>query len=239
MESFPVHPEIWEDERIRECLIYHESSQISSSLTLWMHRDIVLYLSLDMHQATLKHCFRIHFLKCCNNPNSSICRTWDNTGIPHLIPEKSEILSNVFFLLSISYTEPDNLLDCIRIVDEQYLFRSVSHLGKPISINHDMMYVWIYLTNAGNIVLIKTKLDILPYSIFHEFLLFCKLSGWISFTNILFEYIRSTGKIFLPPFFTSNETKETVFTLQFWTSALIVSIFLQIKRTTLRAFFLA
>jgi hypothetical protein len=47
--EFPVYPKIWKDERVREYTIYHESLQSPSSLALWIHGDIILHLSLDMH----------------------------------------------------------------------------------------------------------------------------------------------------------------------------------------------
>ena len=54
MLIFPIYPETRKDEWIRESIIHHELSEVSSSLTLWIHRDIVLDLSLDMNQTTLE-----------------------------------------------------------------------------------------------------------------------------------------------------------------------------------------
>jgi hypothetical protein len=92
-----------------------------------------------------------------------------------MIPEESEILCDIFFLLSISNTEPYYLLVYICIVDEQYLLGSVFVLRKPISINHDMVYIWIYLTDTGNRIVIKARLDILTNPIFIESFLIGKL----------------------------------------------------------------
>jgi hypothetical protein len=75
MLGFPVCPKISEDERIRECIVYHEPFELSSSLALWIHGDIVLHLSLDMHQTALKYGIWIHFFECCSYSNSSICST--------------------------------------------------------------------------------------------------------------------------------------------------------------------
>ena len=156
-----------------------------------------------------------------------------------MIPEESEILCNILFLLAIPQAEPDYLLSHIPIVDEQYLLGSVFVFRKPISIDHNMVHIWIYLTDAGNDILIKARLDVCSYPVFHEFLLICELTRAISFSDIALKYICSTGEIFLFSLFTSNETKEAFFTFQFRTSALIFPIFLQLKRTAFRAFFLS
>jgi hypothetical protein len=156
-----------------------------------------------------------------------------------MIPQERKILSNVLFLFTIPYAEPDYLLSHVRIVDEKYLLRSVFAFGEPISIDHDMVYIWIYLTDTGNRVLIQVRLDICSYSVFHELLLICELTRTISFSDIVLEYICSTRQIFLLSFLTSNETKQTLFTFQLRTSALIFSILFQLKRTTFRAFFLS
>lgn len=171
MLVFPVYPEIWKDQWIREGIIYHKSPQVPSCLTLGIHRDIVLHLSLDVYQTALKYGSWIHLFECCSYPNSAICSTWDDLCIAHMIPEESEILCNILFPLPNPYTEPDYFLSHVCIIDEQYPFWSVFASGEPISINHDMMYVWIYFTDTGNMILIKTRLDILTYSIFIEFFL--------------------------------------------------------------------
>lgn len=240
MISLPVSPETRKDEWIREYIIYHESPQIPSCLTLRIHRDIVLHLSLDVYQTALKYGSWIHLFECCSYPNSAIYSTRDDICIPHMIPEEFEILCNILFLLSIPYAEPDYFLSHVRVVDKQYPLWSVFAFGEPISIDHDMMYIWIYFTDTGNRVLIKTRLDILTDSIFIEFFLISQLIRWVSRSDIFFEELLFiTREIFLFSFFTSNETKETLFALQFRTSALIFPIFLQLKRSTFRAFFLA
>lgn len=116
--DFPVYPEIWEGEWIRKCIVYHESSEIPSCLTLWIHGDIVLHLSLDMHQTALKYGSWIYLFECCSYPHSSICSTWDDLCIAHVIPEESEVFYNILFLFSIPYAEPNDLLSHVRIVDE-------------------------------------------------------------------------------------------------------------------------
>ena len=156
-----------------------------------------------------------------------------------MIPEESKIPCNILFLLSIPQAEPDYFLSHVCVVDKQYSLWSVFAFGEPISIDHDMMYVWIYFTDTGNRILIKTRLDVCSYPVFHEFLLICELTRAISFSDIALKYICSTGEIFLFSLFTSNETKEAFFTFQFRTSALIFPIFLQLKRTAFRAFFLS
>jgi hypothetical protein len=156
-----------------------------------------------------------------------------------VISEESEILYNILFLLSIPYTEPDYFLSHVRIIDKEYLLRSVFAFGEPISIDHGMVYIWIYLTDTGNRVLIQVRLDICSYSVFHELLLICELTRTISFSDIVLEYICSTRQVFLLSFMASNETKQTLFTFQLRTSALIFSILFQPKRTTFRAFFLS
>ena len=132
-----------------------------------------------------------------------------------MISEESEILCNIFFLLSIPYTEPDYFLSHVCIVDEQYSFWSVFAFGEPISIDHDMMYIWIYFTDTGNKIPIKTILDILPYPIFYDFLLICNLTRTISFSDIVLKYIGSFYIFSLILFFSFDETNSTIQTLQF------------------------
>lgn len=142
------------------------------------------------------------------------------------------------FLSPVSHTKPDYLLNHICIVHEKNPLRSVLIFWEPITIDHNVFYSWIYLTDTSDSIVIKLRLYIVPYSIFSEFLLFRKLPRWVSFSNILFEYICSTRKIFMFSLLTSNETKKTLFALQFRTSTLIFPIFLQVKRTAFRTFFL-
>ena len=237
--DLPVYPQSRKDEWIRKCIVYHESFQILSSLALRIHGYIVLHLSLDMHQTALKYGSWIHLFECCSYPNSAICSTWDDICITHMISEESEILCNIFFSLSIPYTEPDYFLSHVCIVDEQYSFWSVFAFGEPISIDHDMMYIWIYFTDTGNKIPIKTILDILPYPIFYDFLLICNLTRTISFSDIVLKYIGSFYIFSLILFFSFDETNSTIQTLQFLWITLISTILFGFSGSTPRTFFLA
>jgi hypothetical protein len=73
MLGLPVYPEIWKDEWIRKRIVYHESLQTPSSLALRIHGDIVLHLSLDIYETTLKYGTWIYLFECCRYSNSSIC----------------------------------------------------------------------------------------------------------------------------------------------------------------------
>lgn len=116
--GLPISPEIRENEWVREYVIHHDSFEIPSSITLWIHRDIAFDLSLDMHETSLEYSFWIYFFECCSYPNSSICRTRDYVCVLQMISEKSKILNDIFFLFSILYTEPDNFLYLVSIVNQ-------------------------------------------------------------------------------------------------------------------------
>ena len=102
-----------------------------------------------------------------------------------------------------------------------------------------MVYIRIYLTDAGNSVLIKTRLDILSYSIFHESFLVCNLTRTISFSNIVFKYIGSFYIFSLILFLPCNKASSAIQTFEFLRITLISTILFRIVRSTLRTFFLA
>ena len=89
-----------------------------------------------------------------------------------------------------------------------------------------MLDSWIYLADTGNSTLIKARLNIFPYSVFHKSLLICDLTRTISLSNIVLEHIGSFYIFSLILLFPFDETSSTIQALKFLRITLISSVFL-------------
>lgn len=125
----------------------------------------------------------VYFFQCSDNTRRTICDTSFDASIAHFVPQKAKILDDIFLLLRIPYTEPNDFVLLVFVVDEKQ-----KSSGEMISIDHEIVHILIDQIDTVNSIRIESALYILSDDILILARLIRELAYGVSFGDICVEY---------------------------------------------------